>query len=98
MTTPPIILGNVEFDPIGRQASVDGWLLKITRRELCVLEHLLSHAGRTVPRASLEDSLYSFDNEVSTNALEAAIYRWRGHLRQSGATLRIRTRRGILLN
>lgn len=95
MTAPLIGLGNVEFDPIGRQAWVDGRPLRIARRELCILEHLLSHAGRTVPRASLEDSIYSFDNEVSTNALEVAIYRLRGHLRKSVATLRIRTARGI---
>lgn len=95
MTAPLIVFGNVEFDPIARQAWVDGRPLGIARRELCLLEHLLSHAGRTVPRASLEDSIYSFDNEVSTNALEAAIYRLRGHLRRSAATLRIRSARSI---
>ncbi|MFB6418749.1 response regulator [Bradyrhizobium tunisiense] len=95
MTAPLIIFGNVEFDPIARQAWVDGRPLRIAHRELCVLEYLLSHAGRTVPRASLEDSIYSFDREVSTNALEAAIYRLRGHLRRSAATLRIRSARSI---
>lgn len=95
MTAPLIIFGNVEFDPIARQAWVDGRPLRIAHRELCVLEYLLSHAGRTVPRASLEDSIYSFDHEVSTNALEAAIYRLRGHLRRSAATLRIRSARSI---
>lgn len=57
MTAPLIVFGNVEFDPIAREAWVDGRPLGIARRELCLLEHLLSHAGRTVPRASLEDSI-----------------------------------------
>jgi two-component system, OmpR family, response regulator len=48
-----------------------------------------------VPRASLEDSLYAFDDEVSTNALEVGIYRLRAHLNQAGATLRIKTARGV---
>lgn len=95
MTSPVVTFGNLRFDPIGRQASVNGRPLKIARREVCILEHLLSRAGRTVARAALEDGLYAFDNEVSTNALEVGIYRLRGHLNQSGATLRIKTARGI---
>ncbi|MGY8678320.1 response regulator transcription factor [Bradyrhizobium sp. UFLA05-153] len=95
MTAPVVTFGNLNFDPIGRQVSVGGRPLKIARREVCMLEHLLSRAGRTVPRASLEDRLYAFDNEVSTNALEVSIYRLRGHLSESGATLRIKTARGI---
>ncbi|WP_108523094.1 response regulator transcription factor [Bradyrhizobium algeriense] len=95
MTAPVVVFGNLKFDPIARQVSVGGRPLKIARREVCILEHLLSRAGRAVPRASLEDSLYAFDNEVSTNALEVAIYRLRGHFNQSGATLRITTARGV---
>ncbi|OKO78178.1 response regulator transcription factor [Bradyrhizobium sp. NAS96.2] len=95
MTAPVVAFGNLRFDPIGRQAYVNGRPLRIARREVCILEHLLSRAGRTVARSSLEDSLYAFDNEVSTNALEVGIYRLRGHLSRSGATLWIKTARGI---
>jgi len=95
MMAPVVTFGNLHFDPIARQVSVDGRILRIARREVCILEHLLSRAGRTVPRASLEDSLYAFDDEVSTNALEVGIYRLRAHLSQAGATLRIKTARGV---
>ncbi|MGF6310678.1 MULTISPECIES: response regulator [unclassified Bradyrhizobium] len=95
MTAPVVTFGNLHFDPIGRQVSVGGRPLKIARREICILEHLLNRAGRTAPRASLEEGLYAFDHEVSTNALEVGIYRLRTHLNQSGATLRIKTARGI---
>ncbi|WFU14718.1 response regulator transcription factor [Bradyrhizobium sp. CB3481] len=94
-TAPVITFGNLSFDPITREVSVDGRPLRIARRELCILEHLLSRAGRTVLRVSLEDGLYAFDHEVSTNALEVGIYRLRCHLTQSGATVRIKTARGI---
>ncbi|TIV69014.1 MAG: winged helix-turn-helix transcriptional regulator, partial [Mesorhizobium sp.] len=60
-----------------------------------ILEHLLNRAGRIVPRAQLEDHLYSFNDDVSANALEVGIYRLRGHLTRSGATPRIKTIRGI---
>lgn len=95
MTDPIISIGNLSFDPVGRQAAIAGTPLKIARRETCILEFLLNRVGRVVPRASLEDSLYSFGDEVSTNALEVGIYRLRSHLSQSGANLRIRTARGI---
>ncbi|RVA88642.1 DNA-binding response regulator, partial [Mesorhizobium sp. M7A.F.Ca.CA.004.01.1.1] len=39
--------------------------------------------------------LYSFNDDVSANALEVGIYRLRGHLTRSGATPRIKTIRGI---
>ncbi|MES0003301.1 response regulator transcription factor [Mesorhizobium sp. M0051] len=95
VTDPIVVFGNLNFDPIGRQVSVSGHPLKIARRELCILEHLLIRAGRIVPRAQLEDHLYSFNDEVSANALEVGIYRLRGHLSRSGATPRITTVRGI---
>ncbi|MCP3392401.1 response regulator transcription factor [Bradyrhizobium sp. CCGB12] len=95
MPAPVVTLGNLRFDTIGRQAWVNGRPLNIARREICILEHLLSRAGRTVARAALEDGLYTFNKEVSTNALEAGIYRLRSHLIEAGATLRIKTARGI---
>ena len=51
--------------------------------------------GRVTPRAALEASLYSFDDEVSPNAMEVAVYRLRTRLSKSGATVTIRTVRGI---
>ncbi|MEX2697603.1 response regulator [Rhizobium mongolense] len=94
-TDPILEFGNLTFDPISRQVCVGGRPLKIARRELTILEHLLNRAGRTVPREQLEDSVYAFNHEVSANALEVGIYRLRGHLTKSAATLRIKTTRGI---
>ena len=95
MTAPVVRFGNLHFDTIARQVSVDGRTLRIARREVCILEHLLNRAGRTVLRTSLEDGLYAFDDDVSTNALEVGIYRLRAHLSQAGAMLRIKTERGV---
>ncbi|MFB9984716.1 response regulator [Mesorhizobium newzealandense] len=94
-TDPIIVFGNLHFDPIGREVSVADQPLRMARRELCILEHLLNRAGRIVPRAQLEDHVYSFNDEISGNALEVGIYRLRGHLCRSGATPRITTVRGI---
>ncbi|AZO66426.1 response regulator transcription factor [Mesorhizobium mediterraneum] len=95
MTDLRLVFGNLNFDPVARQVFVAGHPMMIARRELCILEHLLNRAGRIVPRAQLEDHLYSFNDDVSANALEVGIYRLRGHLTRSGATPRIKTIRGI---
>ncbi|MGQ4274912.1 response regulator [Terrihabitans sp. B22-R8] len=95
ITDTTIRAGNLSFDPIGRQAYVNETALKIARRELCILEVLLNRLGRVVPRGSLEESIYTFDEEVSANALEVGVYRLRCHLSQSRADLKIRTVRGI---
>jgi two-component system, OmpR family, response regulator len=87
--------GNVEFDPGGRQVWVNGTSVKVPRREICLLEVLMRRFGRVVPKSALEESLFSYDNEVSSNALEVGIYRLRSHLSKSGATVSIRTDRGI---
>ncbi|RDJ04507.1 response regulator [Rhizobium grahamii] len=94
-TSPLLTFGNLKFDSIGREVFVEEQPVRIAHRELCILEHLLNRPGRTVSRAQLENSLYAFDDEVSANALEVGIYRLRGLLSRSGATLRIKTARGI---
>jgi DNA-binding response OmpR family regulator len=92
---PVMRAGNVEFDPGGRQVWVNGTSVKVPRREICLLEVLMRRFGRVVPKSALEESLFSYDNEVSSNALEVGIYRLRSHLSKSGATVSIRTDRGI---
>ncbi|AGS25364.1 response regulator [Rhizobium etli] len=95
ISDPILVFGNLQFDPISRQVFVEGQPVKIARRELSILEHLLNRAGRIVSRTQLEVNLYAFDDVVSTNALEAGIYRLRKSLCQAEATLRINTVRGI---
>jgi DNA-binding response OmpR family regulator len=92
---PVMRAGNVEFDPAGRQVWVNGVSVKVPRREICLLEVLMRRFGRVVPKSALEESLFSYDNDVSSNALEVGIYRLRSHLSKSGAAVSIRTDRGI---
>ena len=87
--------GELVFDPVSRQASVRGTAFELTRREASLLEELLSAVGRVVVRDVLEERLYSFDEPVTANALEAAVSRLRKRLAAAGSGSRIETRRGI---
>ncbi|MGC3872575.1 response regulator [Halomonas sp. GXIMD04776] len=80
------------FDPASGEASLEGVPLDLPRRELVLLEGLLLHAGRVVPREMLIDRLFGF-GEVGPNALEVYISRLRKRFQGSG--LRIRTLRGL---
>jgi DNA-binding response OmpR family regulator len=87
--------GNVTFDTTAREVRVGSNLIKISRKEMGVLEHLMRRAGKVVPKDVLESKLYGFDEEVSHNSLEAHISRLRKRLTQVDATVSIHTLRGV---
>jgi DNA-binding response OmpR family regulator len=70
-------IGELAFDTVTRRATLVDVPLSLGRRETGVLEHLMRAAGRVVPRALLEEAIYSLDDEVTPNALEAAVSRLR---------------------
>lgn len=94
-TLSPILrAGNLEFDPALREVRIAGRLTRMPRRETCILEMLIRRTGKTVTKGLLEEGLYGFDDDVSSNAIEVGVYRLRGHLQGAGATAKIRTVRG----
>lgn len=87
--------GNLTFDTTAREVRVRGALIKISRKEMGVLEQLLRRAGKVVPKDVLESKLYGFDEDVSSNSLEANISRLRKRLARANATVSIHTLRGV---
>lgn len=88
-------LGPLALDPAARSVTVDGTPLVLSRRELGVLEQLMRASGRVVSRQMLEEAVYALDDEVSPNALEAAISRLRRALEAAGCTVPIVNVRGV---
>ena len=87
--------GSLTFDATARHALVDDVPLELSRREAALLEVLMRGAGRIVVKDALEDRLYSFDQEVTSNALEASVSRLRKKLAVAKAGVRVETARGI---
>ena len=87
--------GGLAFDPASRQASVDGVVLDLARRETDLLEQLLRAAGQVVKKGTLEGRLYSSGEPVTANALEAAVSRLRKRLVSTRAGVRVETKHGI---
>lgn len=87
--------GPLALDTTARSVSVQGVPVMLGRRELGVLEHLMRSAGRVATRQVLEQAIYALDDEVTPNALEAAISRLRRALDAAGCPVPIVNVRGI---
>jgi DNA-binding response OmpR family regulator len=85
--------GRLSLDTAGRIARLDGTPLDLPRRELCLLELLLLHAGKVVEKQTLLEKLFSYDEEAGINAIELYVHRLRKKLEPAG--IRLRTIRGL---
>ncbi|WP_058911022.1 quorum sensing response regulator transcription factor QseB [Entomohabitans teleogrylli] len=83
--------GAVALDPAGLTATVNGEPLTLKPKEFALLELLMRNAGRVLPRKLIEEKLYNWDDEVSSNAVEVHVH----HLRRKLGSTFIRTVHGI---
>ena len=81
----------VSIDPATREVWVRGQAVSLSAREWSVLELLLARPGMVLSRKQLEDKLYSWRDEVSSNAVEVYIH---GLRKKLGAEL-IQNVRGV---
>lgn len=95
---PVINYGELSFDTVQRGASVSGKALALSAQETSVLEVLLARFGRVVSKEQLVEQLYSYDHEVSHNAIEVYVHRLRKKLEGAGITVRTQYGRGYLLD
>jgi DNA-binding response OmpR family regulator len=88
-------VGNLGFDTVNRAVEIAGQPVLLSRRELALLELLLRSTGRVVAKSALEDGVYSMEEAVGSNTIEAHISRLRKKLESTGATFDIHTIRGV---
>jgi len=79
----------VAICPATREASVHGRPVALSAREWAVLEPLLARPGSVLSRAQLEDKLYGWGEEVSSNAVEVYVHGLRKKL-GAGVVLNVR--------
>ncbi|MCE0491810.1 winged helix-turn-helix domain-containing protein [Pantoea sp. Mb-10] len=88
---PELRHGNVVMAPSSHCVWLDGEAIALKSRELALLELFLRHPGRVLTRAQLEEKLYNWDDDVSSNAVEVHIH----HLRKKLGSAFIRTVHGV---
>ena len=82
---------DILLDPAAHTVSKDNQPVELSRREFALLQELLSSCGRVLSRSQLEDKLYSWGDEVESNAIEVHIH----HLRKRFGSDLIKTVRGV---
>lgn len=95
VAAPKVAVGALEYDLGERVASVAGMRLALPRRELAILDALVRRAGRVVMREHLEAQVYGYDDEISSNALEAHVSRLRKRLAKGDARVILHSVRGV---
>lgn len=86
-------IGDVEFDAVSGHLRVNGNTINLRNRELRLLELLIANKGQIFSKQKLVDRLFSYDDDVSENAIEVYVGRLRKHLESS--QVHIVTLRGL---
>ena len=64
----------VSVTPVTREVRVQGQPVALSAREWAVLEALIARPGTVLSRQQLEDKLYGWGGEISSNAVEVYIH------------------------
>lgn len=86
-----IVYGELVVDQQSRAVTYQNQPLNLSRREFNLLEVLLSNPGKVMSRVHLEQTLYNWDEDIESNALEVHIH----NLRKKIDSKFIKTVRGV---
>ncbi len=87
-----IVLGNAIFDPVAGTLKYNDVNIELRNREIRLLEIFARHTGQILSKGQLMDRLFSYDSDVTENAIEVYVGRLRRLI--EGAGVRIETVRG----
>ncbi len=90
-STPLLEYAGIVLDPAAQKIRQDGAEVELTLKEFIILRYLLESQGKVVSRSRLEETMYGWDAEIGSNALEVHIHNLRKKLGQQ----LIRTVRGL---
>ena len=88
---PTLRVGELELDPAARSVTYRGGAVELSQREFALLQELMLNAGRVLSREQLSQRLYSWSEEIESNAIEVHVH----HLRKKLAPELLRTVRGV---
>lgn len=83
--------GDVVLDVEQHVVTLKGIEIELSNREWAILMPLMMHPNKIFSKANLEDKLYAFDSDISSNTIEVYVH----HLRSKLGKDFIRTIRGL---
>lgn len=84
-------VGALKLDPSQHLAWFREALLSLSAKEFSLLQELMLEPGKVISKESLEESLYGWDQEIGSNAIEVHIH----HLRKKVDQNIVKTIRGV---
>lgn len=91
----PVRRGDLEIDPLHRQACLGGRRVGLTRTEFDLLLCLAERGGEILTRQLLLEAVWGYRFDPGTNIVDVHVNRLRRKLEQHGGTGVVRTVRGI---
>lgn len=88
---PQLVHGNLTLDPAAHEVHCNGVAVDLPPKEFALLQALLESVGRVISKTKLQETLYSWEQDVASNTLEVHIH----HLRKKLGSDFIRTIRGV---
>jgi len=88
-----VVAGKMSFDPMAGSLTINDQPVVLRNKELRLLEILVGSPDTLFSKSKLVDRLFSYDEDVSENAIEVYVARLRKHLVDSGVS--IETVRGL---
>lgn len=85
--TNEVRIGSLLFDPLAGTLTVGKRTTTLRAKELRLLETFFGAPEQILPKAKLVDRLFSYDEEVSENAIEVYVGRLRKHLQESPVSI-----------
>src|SRR5450755_5013327 len=86
-------IGEMSVDFAAKRVRIRDRPIDLTPREWALLELFLTHPGRVLSKDQIADSLFTFDEQLSPNAIEVHVSRLRTKIEPAG--VRVRTVRGF---
>ncbi len=81
----------IVLNPAANTLTHDGDLVQLTAREFALLKFLMENSGKVISRSRIEETLYTWNEEIESNAVEVHVH----HLRQKLFPELIRTVRSV---
>jgi two-component system OmpR family response regulator len=95
---PAVTYAHLTYDTVGRTTSVGGRIVSLSMHETGVLEILVRRFGRVVSKEQMVEQIYSYDKEVSHNAIEVYVHRLRKKIEGSGLAVNTIYGRGYIMD
>ena len=80
VTSQLLVHGEVSFDPLTRTISLKGQPVALGQKEVMLVELLLLNRQSVLSRSAIEEKLYPWGEEVSSNSVEVLVHRIRRKL------------------